>query len=351
MPLCSLTQSLLGALLDFSRLLKWVLMSLVAVLLMGTFGYTYLEGVQPFDAFYMTVITITTVGFGETIELSHAGRWFTVIIIFMGAGMIMLTLGVLTQLAVEGTMLRARERKRVQKRINGLQGHYVVCGAGRIGHYVIGELKKRNVPLVILERDEQVFQQLLDDGMLALHGSAAEDDTLLKANLERAHGLVVTVSSDAEAVFIILTAREANPDLFIVARTIEEAHESKLRRAGADRVMSPYSLIGKRMANSMLHPAVIDMIDTVMFSDELDLSLEGLRVYSSSPVAGQFLRDSRIRDKFGLMIIGIQKAHGNILFNPQASEMIEPGDTLIVIGEKLALTRLTEYLGGGTRDF
>ena len=322
---------------------------ITVVLLLGTIGYSMLEDVTPFEAFYMTVITITTVGFRETFALDDSGRLFTIILIFMGAGMIMLTIGVLTQIAVEGTYQRAREQKRVQRKIGNLTNHYIVCGAGRIGQYVLGELKKRHVPIVVLEADEAVYQELIDDNIVALHGSATEEEFLLKANLENAKGLIVTVSSDAEAVFIILTARDINPDLFIVARSIEEHNESKLRRAGANRVMSPYRLIGKRMANSMLHPAVIDMIDSLMFSDELDLALEGVKVYSSSPVAGQTLRDSHIRDKFGLMIIGVQKAHGNIIFNPMAEEVIEPGDTLISIGEKDALMRLTEYLAGSGR--
>jgi voltage-gated potassium channel len=342
----SVQPRILESFLESLRLLKWVLLMLALVLLFGTLGYSYLENVPPFEAFYMTVITITTVGFGETIQLHEGGRLFTVFLIFLGAGMIMLTVGVLTQVAVEGTYLRGREKKRVLSKIKKLEGHYVVCGAGRIGKYVIGELKKRDVPLVVLEADEQVAEELTADNQLCICGSATDEEVLERANLENAKGLVVTVSTDAEAVFIILTARDLNPDLFIVARAIEEHNESKIRRAGANRVMSPYRLIGRRMANSMLHPAVIDMLDNVMFSDELDLALEGLKVYSGSAVAGQTLRESSIRDKFGLVVIGVQKAHGNLVFNPKADEVIEAGDTLISIGEKDALMRLAEYLSG-----
>lgn len=327
------------------RLLKWVVLSLGLVLLFGTVGYSVIENVSPFQAFYMTVITVTTVGYGETFAMDERGRLFTIFLIFLGAGMIMLTIGMLTQIAVEGSFRRAREKKRVQKKINALRNHYVICGAGRIGRYVLGELLRMNVPVVIVDSDEDVALSYHDEGLLCVCGSATEEETLIRANLAHARGLVVSVRTDAESVFIILTAREINPDLFIVARAIDEGNESKLRRAGANRVMSPYRLIGKRMANSMLHPAVIDMIDTVMFSDELDLALEGIKVFSSSPIVGKTLRESNIRGKFGLIVIGIQKAHGNVLFNPSAEEIIEPGDTLISMGDKDTIGRLTTYLG------
>jgi voltage-gated potassium channel len=325
-------------------LLKWVFALLLLVTLVGTAGYMYLEGAPFLDALYMTVITITTVGYGEIVPLHGPGRLFTMALLFAGFGVIMLAVGVLTQAAVEGSLTRVVERRRVQKQVDKLKNHFVLCGCGRIGRYILDELRQVNVGVVVIDQSESVLAELAEKNVLCLHGNATDEDVLERANLPGAKGLVVTVATDAEAVFIILTARDLNPDLFIVARAIEENNEAKLRRAGANRVISPYRLIGKRLASFILHPAVVDMLDTVMFSSELDLAIEGITVYSSSPLAGRTLRESNIREKLGLMIIGIRKAHGNILFNPAADEIIEPGDTLISIGEKQALQKLSEHL-------
>lgn len=326
------------------RLLKYVIPLFLIVLLAGMIGYSLIENVPLFDAFYMTVITITTVGFGEVFRLSTAGRMFTIFIIVAGFCVIMLFVGVLTQVAVEIFVHQVMERRRLQKEIGKMSRHYIVCGCGRIGNYVLTELRKIHVPYVIIERDAHLAEELFREGIPCILGEATDEEILTQANLPAARGLVVTVSSDAEAVFIILTARGINPDLFIVARAIEEKNETKLRQAGANRVMSPYRLIGKRLANSILRPAVTDMIDTVMFSDELELALEGVEVFSGSPLTGQTLRRSGIREKFGLIIIGIRKPRGHIMFNPGPGEVIEPGDSLITIGARDALAKLTDYL-------
>ncbi|NLH47139.1 MAG: potassium channel protein [Myxococcales bacterium] len=332
------------------RLLRWVAFGLLLVLTYGTAGYMSLAGADFVNALYMTVTSITTVGFGEIIPLDRTGRIFTMSVIFFGVVLIMMAIGVLTQIAVEGTLRRVLEKRRMTKQIHRMQNHYVLCGCGRIGKYILEELRKVEAPVVVIEQNLEVADQLNRDGVLCIHGNATEEETLEKTNLEQARGLVVAIGSDAEAVFIILTARDHNPDLFIVARALEEKNELKLRRAGANRVLSPYRFIGKRMASSILSPAIIDMLDSIMYSGELDLAMEGLLVYSSSPVAGKSLRDSGIREKLGLMIIGIRKAHGNIHFNPTADEVIEPGDTLISIGEKDSLRKLTDFLSGGIRE-
>jgi voltage-gated potassium channel len=327
-------------------LLKWVVLALLLVMLIGAAGYMYIEAVPFIDALYMTVTTITTVGFGDKYPLTTGGRVFTMALIFAGFGVIMLAVGVLTQMAVEGTFRRVMERRRVQNQIDKFKRHFVLCGCGRIGRHVLTALQEIGEKVVVIESDAETVENLTLEGVPALHGSGAEEDMLNRANLAAARGLIVTVGTDAEAVFIILTARDLNPDLFIVARALEERNDEKLRRAGANRVVSPYRVIGKRMASFITHPAVIDMIDSVMFTGELDLGIEGIVVYSGSPLAGKTLRDSGIRESLGLMIIGVRKVHGNTLFNPHAEEVIEPGDTLLTIGDKDSLAKLAKLVGG-----
>jgi voltage-gated potassium channel len=327
-------------------LLKWVLVALLTVVVLGTLGYMLLEDASLLDALFMTVTTITTVGFREVVPLRPAGRIFTMLLIFAGFGVLMLAFGVLTQTAVEGTFRRLVENRRMQNQVDKLKKHFVLCGCGRIGRHVLNEMRELGQPVVVIESDAEAVEALKQEGVLALHGSGAEEEMLVRANLAAARGLIVAVGTDAESVFIILTARDLNPDLFILARAIEEKNEDKLRRAGANRVIAPYRFIGKRMTSFILHPTVVDMLDSVMFAGELDLGMEGMLVHAASPLAGRTLRDSNIREKHGLMIIGVRKAQGNILFNPAADEVIEPGDTLVSIGEKDALGKLAKLLGG-----
>ena len=332
------------------RLLKYVLLAVVLVLVWGTVGYMYITGADLFTALYMTVISISTVGFSEVVPVSVAGRIFTMLLIMAGVGVILVSVGVLTQVAVEGSLQRFWERRRVEKTIAKSKNHYIVCGCGRIGTLVVRELKERNVGLVIIERDQQLANELLADGFLVVEGNATDEETLEQANIQQARGLIVTVSSDAEAVFIILSARNLNPDLFIIARDIGEGNERKLKQAGANRVISPYRLMGKRMVNALLRPAVIDMLDTIMFGGEMNLAIEGTEVYSNSPLVGRSLRDSGIRQQLGLIIIGIQQADGNVVFNPPPEAVISPGDTLISVGEMEAIRRLADWLQGKNID-
>jgi voltage-gated potassium channel len=336
--------------LESLRLLKYVFIALALVLVWGTLGYMLIEHAKFLDAVYMTVISITTVGYGEIFHLSQRGRIFTMLLIMAGLGVILVSFGVLTQIAVEGSLRRIWGRRRLEKTIAKLKNHFILCGSGRIGSLVVRELREMNLPLVVIERNPQVVEELTREGVLVLSGSATDEETLEQANIQQAKGLIVTVSSDAEAVFIILSARNMNPDLFIIARDIGEGNERKLKQAGANRVISPYRLMGKRMVNALLRPAVIDMLDTIMFGGELDLAIEGTEVYSNSPLAGQKLRDSGIRQKLGLIIIGIQQANGNIIFNPSPDEEISPGDTLISVGEMDAIRRLADWLQGKNLD-
>lgn len=332
------------------RLLKYIVLAIIVIVAWGTIGYVLIEGASLMDALYMTVITIATVGFGEVFELSQVGKAFTIILIIAGTGIILVSFGVLTQIALEGSLRRIMGRKRVEKEISKLKKHYIIGGSGRIGGLVVDEMRRLGIPFVIIENDPERAEQLSEQNILVIHGNATEEEVLEKANIMEAKGIVVTVSSDAEAVFIILSARNLNPDLFVIARAIDDHNERKLKQAGANRVISPYRLVGKRMTNAILRPAVIDMLDTLMFESHLELAIEGTEVYSNSLLAGLTLRESGIREKLGLIIIGIQKANGNILFNPDPEEKIAPGDALISIGENESIRRLADWLSGKDRD-
>jgi len=247
--------------MDPVRHLKISLFVLILLITLGTAGYMGLEGWRWLDAFYMTVITLSTVGFREVHDLSDAGRFFTIFLIFFGVSVIGYTVGTLAQIMFEGQIQRVIGRKKLEKKIEALKDHYIICGYGRIGALICKEFAARPLSFVVVEKNPLIIEKLEQDDYPFLRGDATDDDTLLKAGIKRAKGLISVVTSDTENVYITLTARGLNPELYILARSGEEGSEIKLKRAGANKVVSPYLIGGSRMAQAILRPNVVDFIE------------------------------------------------------------------------------------------
>jgi voltage-gated potassium channel len=333
--------------MDPVRHLKISVLVLALLVSIGTAGYSTIEGWRLLDALYMTVITLGTVGFREVHELSDVGKIFTMVLIFFGVSVLGYIVGSLAQLMFEGQLQRIIGRKKVEKKIDGLSGHYIICGFGRIGALICKEFAAKPLPFVVVENNPQVVEKLAQDSYLFLKGNATDDETLLKAGIKRAKGLISVVTSDTENVYITLTARGLNPDLYILARSGEEGSEIKLKRAGANKVVSPYLIGGSRMAQAILRPNVMDFIEIATGREHLELQMEEIVIPPTSCFIGENLASSGFRRETGVIIVGIKKPTGKMVFNPESHTHMEAHDTLIVLGEPTAIYKLEELVNCG----
>jgi voltage-gated potassium channel len=332
------------------RPLKIVLVALIALTAAGTVGFHYIEHWGWFDSFYMVVITLSTVGYQEVHPLSFAGRIFCIALIVSGVALVFLMIGAATQALLEFELFKVFGKRRMERDIASLKGHYIICGAGRVGHSVAHELSRKPCPFIIVESDEKSAADL-EPKWLALVGDAASEKTLRDAGIERAAGLVAATTTDATNIYIVLTARGLNPVLKIIARATEERAEKHLRTAGADIVISPYAAAGHRIAQSFLRPHLLDFLDiTSDRSGANQMLIEEIRISPESPLAGMTVGSSGIHHKFGIMILAIRHADGNTRFNPEAPEPIQGNDHLIAMGETPQLTKLETLAGAAVRS-
>ncbi|MGQ9689086.1 MAG: potassium channel family protein [Desulfobaccales bacterium] len=320
------------------KLIQWSAILLV-FLLAGTLGYVLIEDWDFFDSLWMTVITLTTVGYGEVRPLSKIGRVYTIVLMLAGIGVMFYLITALARIVIEGEIRDALGKRRLQRDIKKLHDHYIICGYGRIGEIIARQLKRRHIPFVIVENQPEQVVGLEDLGYHVLVGDATKEEVLLEAGIERAKGLVAVVSSDANNVFITLTARSLNPHVFIVARAAEPGSERKLLRAGADRVESPYELGGRRMAETIMRPNVVSFLELAM-KEDVELSMEEMPVAPSSPLVGKALKNSGIRQNLNVIIVAIKRADGDMIFNPSPGVQIDAGDTLIALGMRQSLDSL-----------
>lgn len=313
---------------------------LVSVVIGGTAGYALIEGWTIWDAFYMTVITVTTVGYQEVHRLSRAGEVFTVALLFSGVGAALYAFGLLAAVIVEGGVPKQLRKRRQRYMIEHLSDHFIVCGYGRIGSIVGRELKHQGLPFVIIERDPIRAQEGVDAGLLVIAADASREDVLKRAGIDRARGLIAALGTDAENVYAVLSARGLRPDLFIVGRAADDDSMAKLRRAGASRVISPYQIGALHMAQTAIRPAVVDFMELATSSVNLELSMEEITVAPHSPLAAQSILDANLRQRFGIIVVAIQRQDGRLEYNPEPDMAIKAGDKLVVLGRPHSLKRL-----------
>jgi voltage-gated potassium channel len=316
----------------------------MGVIIGGTLGYVVIEGWTFLESFYMSAITVTTVGFQEVKPLSPEGRVFTSFLIFFGVGTVLYIMSSVTQSVVEGKLRDVLGRRTLERKIRALKGHYIICGYGRIGHLVSDMLLERGKKVVVIENHPETLTRMEEEGTFFVSGSATEDESLLAAGIDRAAGLLAAVSSDADNVYIVLSAKGMRKDLFVIARATEPGSERKLRRAGADKVVSPYFIGARRIAQTVIRPSVADFIDLTFHSSDIALQMEELRVGDRSEIAGVSLKDSGIRQKMDVIILAIKKADGRMIFNPQATTVLERQDTVIAMGPRDSMHKLAEVL-------
>jgi len=335
--------------LSFRGVVRGVLF-LLLVLLTGTVWFAVVEdGYTVLEAVYMTVITVSTVGFREVEPLDGSGRLFVVFLIVTGLAVMTYTLSAVGRVIVEGSIHRYVGRQRMLREIDKLKQHYVVCGHGRMGQILCEELKSEGVPFVVIEGEPEVAEELAAQGYLVVQGDATEDDVLQRAGVIRAKGLVAVVSRNVDNLYITLSAREMcreeNPGLYILSRATDERASSKITRAGADRVISPYVIGGMRIVQALLRPTVYDFVDVATQSGGLELMFEELPVAEGARLAGLTVGDSDIRKSYNVIVIAIKKATGDMVFNPGPATEIDGGDVLITLGDTEQTRRLSASLG------
>jgi voltage-gated potassium channel len=327
-----------------SRRIRIAIILLFCTIAFGTFGYHMIEGMPFFDAFYMTMITISTVGFSEIKPLSTAGRILTILIISTGITIGAYTIGTLLRMFIEGEFGRIFGRRKLERNISAMQGHFIICGFGRIGSIICMELNADSIPFIIIEEDPTKNGVLEKLGYLYINMDATSEEALMKAGIMSAKGLVTAVRSDANNVFITLTAKDLRPDIFVLSRASDVKNEAKLIKAGASRVVSPYLLGGRRMAEVLKRPTVVDFIDIAMANRKLGLAMEEARVGDRSTLVGKNLIDSQLRQNYGVIIVAIKKSSGEMIYNPLPSEKLDARDVIVVIGKKEDLKRMSEIM-------
>ena len=317
---------------------------LFALLIMaGTIGYMVTEGWQLSDALYMSVITLSTVGYGEVRTLSFTGRIFTMILIICGVGFVFYLAGSIVQFMVEGRIREILGRRKLEKKIRVQKGHYIICGYGRVGSSICEAFASKPLDIVVIEKDQERISKLHERNILHVVGDATDEENMIKAGIERARGLVAALKTDSDNVYVTLSARQLNPELFIMARAGAERSEKKLLAAGANKVVCPYRMGAHRMAQTILRPTVTDFLELTMDTTR-DIQMEEMPVHPSSKLINVALQDSGIRQKLDLIIVAVKKAKGDMLFNPSSQTRLEAGDTVIAIGEKQSLEGLERLL-------
>ncbi len=321
--------------------LKLLAILLVLLVIVGIAGFHFIEGWTYFDGFYMVLTTITSIGYGEIHPLSHAGRLFNSFVIITGVGLVLLLVGGASRTLLEFELQSVFGRRRMDREISRLSGHFIICGAGRVGRSAARELARRPLPFVVVDTSEEKLHKYASEGWLTLLGDATLAPVLQQLRIEQARGLVAATTTDAINIYIILTARSLNPKLKIIARAAEEDAEKHLITAGADSVVSPYRFAGYRIAQTFMRPNVVDFFDTAM-NQKRPLEIEEVKVCKGAHFAGQTLESSRIRQELGVIVLAIKGEHTAMRFNPPPDEVIHEGDHLIAMGDPDGLRKLED---------
>jgi voltage-gated potassium channel len=314
------------------RQLQLAVALLALVLAAGTAGYTLIEGWDAWDAFYMTVISVTTVGYREVHDLSHAGQAFTVVLLIGGVGAAFYAFTLVAAGIIETRLHPRFAERRRSRMIDQLTDHFILCGAGRIGLIIADEFRRQHVPFVVIDHDPDAVAAVLARGDLAVEADASREDMLQKLRIDRARGLICALGTDAENVYTILSARGLRPDLLVIARADSEDAERKLLRAGANRVISPYQIGAAQMAQTALRPAVVDFVQLATSSENLELAMEQVGIAASSLLVDRSILDANLRQRYGVIVVGIRRQDGRMEFNPSPDAVMRAGDQLVVLG-------------------
>ncbi len=317
--------------------LRYALMLLAAVILAGAVGYHFFARLGKLDSCYMAIITLFTVGFRELGEVNAHTKIFTIVYLIVGLGVATYAISNLTALILEGDLRGYLMERRMQKRLDGLREHVIVCGFGKMGFQAAWELKKAGVPFVIIEQDETKGRSPRFAGELILHGNAMDDLMLERAGIRSARGLITALTTDADNVLVTLTVKQLRPDLPIVARSAKLGTERQLKAAGATHIVSPYEIGGRRMASLLLKPEMLNFFDVVLHGEQLELGLERITIAAGSELVGQSLREARLRHATGSLLVGLVHAEAGLRFNPAGDERFQAGDQLLVMGPPEAL--------------
>ncbi len=307
----------------------------------GVIGFMVIEGWSFLDAIFMTVVTISTVGYREVQPLTGPGMVFAIVLIFLGVGTFLYVITSIGEFVVSGQLSGALGRRKMKKTIHDLNDHYILCGFGRVGQQVALELEREQVPFVVIDNSHDPIQECSLRGYLYVEGDASNDEVLKEAGIMKAKGLVTATDADADNVYITLSAKGLKRDLFIVARANMEKSEYKLMKAGADRVLSPYSIGGRRLASLLLRPTVVEFLDVVMHSEEIELLMEEVIVRESSPFVGGTMGEVRQRCTTGANILALKKEGGEkMIANPGPETLIDAGDRFVALGTREQLRDL-----------
>ena len=318
-----------------SRLARRFLVLASAILVtvaIGTAGFVFIAGYPPFDAFYMTLTTMTTVGYGEIHPLGHAGRVFNSFLIVFGVTTIFIAIGAMTQTIIEQEFGEVIGKRRKKRMIDKLKDHYIVCGFGRVGRGAAAELQHAHVPFVVVDMNPDRVEMAINAGMLAVVADSTHDETLRQLGIDRARGLVAALATDADNLFVLLSAKGLNRKIYVAARAAEESAEEKMRRAGADAVFAPYSITGHRLAQALLRPHVVQFLDFTTQNIGMDVSIEQVRISETSEVVSKTIKDMQLSRDLGVIVMAVRKHDGKMLFNPPAETAVHGGDYLIVMG-------------------
>jgi voltage-gated potassium channel len=326
----------------------WAAFSALGIITaVGVLGYVVFEGWTFGEALYMTVITLTTVGYREVRELDMTGRLWTMVLLITGVGTLFYAAVSSVELAVEGAVQGYFGRRRMRASIDRLSGYHVLCGFGRVGHQVAREFTHDGVPFVVIDNDPQKIEECSSEGYLALFGDASDDAVLEEAGVQRARGLVAALSSDAANVFVTLSARKMNPGLHIVARSSSDESAAKLEMAGADRALSPYAVGGRRLASLATQPLIVDFLDIVTRGEKgIEVRLEEFAVPKESPLANHTIGELKIGERTGAMVLAVRSSQGQFDTTPSTQDIIQPNDTLIVLGTREQVIRLEALMRG-----
>ena len=315
----------------------------VFVLAFGTVAYHWSEGWSYWQSFYVTVAAISTV---ELPELSPRGQAFTVVLLVAGISTALYIFTLLATVVVEGGLPKRLQRRRIARMLDTIKDHFIICGYGRIGSTVARQFRRQQVPFVVVERDPGRMQTAMEDGALAVEADASREEVLKRVGIDRARGLVAAVGTDAENVYAVLTARVLRPDLFIVSRAETEDATLKLKRAGANRVVSPYHIGAVQIAQTALRPAVVDFVEIATSSANIELAFEEIAVAPASKLVERSIVETNLRQRYGVIVVGIQREDGTMEFNPEPDTRVRAGDKLVVIGRADSLKKLEAEAGG-----